>query len=285
MTSSRVNLHITNYEKVEIEGKVILVPYPTKIPEFRLIDREEILNRCLAAWFSLDGLGPLNFRLYGPPGVGKNALVYRLAQILNKDLYIINGHQELGPEDIACSATMTSGQAIEYVASSLFAAVWRGGILFFDEIGKAPTAALDPLASLLDDRRTLTSVLAGIHLRAHPEFLFCAALNQDEEEGLGLPGFLDERTRPAIQVNYPSPRTMERILKANLPKAPEVWFKILMEHFVANLSPRRAIKLLRYSYGFALLEGNQSPAPREVRKYLEKAYAEVATEERGGEVS
>src|SRR4030042_873025 len=162
MTSSRVNLHINNYEKVEIEGKVILVPYPTKIPEFRLIDREEILNRCLAAWFSLDGLGPLNFRLYGPPGVGKNALVYRLAQILNKDLYIINGHQELGPEDIACSATMTSGQAIEYVASSLFAAVWRGGILFFDEIGKAPTAALDPLASLLDDRRTLTSVLAVI---------------------------------------------------------------------------------------------------------------------------
>ena len=276
MNSSRKNSGLANYEKVNLKGKTVLVPLPEKIPEFQLIDREEIINRCLAAWFSMDGLGALSFRLYGPPGVGKNAVVYRLAQILNKDLYIINGHQELGPEDIACSATMTSNQAIEYVASSLFAAVLRGGILFFDEIGKAPAVALDPLASLLDDRRSLTSVLAGIHLRAHPEFLFCAALNQSEEEGLGLPAFLDERTRPAIHVDYPSPRALEHILKGNLPKTPDIWFKVFMEYFAVDLSPRRAIKFLRYAYGFALLEGNPSPAPQKVRQYLKKAYAEVA---------
>jgi hypothetical protein len=40
------------------------------------VAREDLINRALATWLQLDDLPPLNFRLYGPPGAGKSALVY-----------------------------------------------------------------------------------------------------------------------------------------------------------------------------------------------------------------
>ena len=221
----------------------------------------------------------------GRPGSGKNALVYQLAQILEKDLYIINGHQELGPEDIACAATMTSQQTIEYVASPLFAAMLRGEICFFDEIGKAPISALDPLASVLDDRRSLTSVLAGIHLQAHPDFLFCAALNQNEEEGLGLPGFIDERTRPAIKVGYPARPILEQIVRAHLPMAADTWFKLFVELFPEEMSPRTANKLLGYAYRLAVLDHNVRPSARQIKRYLKQAHRQVAAGQEKQEAS
>jgi MoxR-like ATPase len=275
MSSQLHHSRVAHYERVELEGKMVRLPDPAAIPSPELVVREALLNRTLAAWLKLDGQPPLNFRLYGPPGSGKNALVYQLAQTLGKPLYIINGHQELGPEDIACSATMTSLQTIEYVASPLFAAMLRGGICFFDEIGKAPISALDPLASVLDDRRSLTSVLAGIHLQAHPDFLFCAALNQSEEEGLGLPGFIDERTRPAILVDFPPAQVLEDILRGHLNKAPNAWFKVFMTYFVDGLSPRRAIKVMSYAYRLSLMDGHGRPGARQIKSYLKQASLEV----------
>jgi MoxR-like ATPase len=280
MSRVRGNCRFSHYDRVELEGKMVWVPRPAEIPTFTLVEREDLQNRSLAAWWKMDDLPPLNFRLYGPPGSGKNAMVYRLAQLLKKDLYIITGHQELGPEDIACSATMTARRTIEYVASPLFAALWRGGICFFDEIGKAPTSALDPLASVLDDRRTLTSVLAGIHLQAHPDFLFCAALNQNEEEGLGLPGFIDERTRPAIQVGYPSLQTVELILRAHVPMASDVWFRIFLQQFPEELSPRGAIVLLSYAFRLSQLEENQRPTRHQIKGYLKQAAESVAVDKK-----
>lgn len=275
MTRAKQHSRFSHYERVELAGKTVLVPYPTRIPREKLVERDDLQNRCLAAWMKQDGIPSLNFRLYGPPGCGKNAVVYWLAQHQGMDLYIINGHQELGPEDIACTVTMTSSQTIEYVASPLFAAILRGGICFFDEIGKAPTSALDPLASVLDDRRTLTSVQAGIHLQAHPDFLFCAALNQDEEEGLGLPGFIDERTRPAILVDYPSRQVMERILRANLPTAGDLWFQVFFEEYQNGLSPRVAVTMLNYAYSLSRMAGRKSPDAGRIKVYLEQAHKDV----------
>ena len=271
-----------NYERVEIQGKSIWIPYPVNIPQGPFVGRADIIEKALAAWTSLDGLLPLNFRLYGPPGVGKNAIVYELARILKKDLYIINGHEELGPEDIACSATMTSKNTIEYVASPLFAAMLRGGIFFFDEIAKAPTSALDPLASVLDERRTLSSVLAGIHLKANDDFLFCAALNQDEEEGIGLPAFIDERTRPAIYVGYPTATELEAILKAQLPMLGKLWIEVFVLQFKdKEFSPRTAINLL--SYAFRLYKNSNQIAKQvkksEIKRYVEIAYKDIVTRE------
>lgn len=282
-----------NFESIEIEGKTILVPDPEKVPAFRFAGRQAIIGKALAAWMEIGGLGPLNCRLFGPPGTGKNAIVYELARLLKKDLYIISGHDELGPEDIACSATMTSRNTIEYVASPLFAAMLRGGIFFFDEIGKAPARALSPLASVLDERRALTSVLAGIHLKASEGFLFCAALNEDEEEGIGLPGFLDERTRPSIYVGYPSAAEMEEILNSRIPANQSLWVRVFVDMFKGTeLSTRNAITIVEFAYRMYRRDrGNSRPGEGKIRKYLASAYystcgktaRETSTEKEGKE--
>lgn len=270
MDKISVERQFDHYERFEIGGKIVWVPGPVNIPEFRFVGREEIIEKALSAWAEFDGQSPLNFRFYGPPGVGKNAIVYELARILKKDLYIINGHEELGPEDIACSATMTSRNTIEYVASPFFAGMLKGGIVFFDEIGKAPPGALNPLASVLDDRRTLTSVLAGIRLKAHEGFRFCAALNETEEGG-GLPPFLDERTRPAIHVGYPSLQEMQGILESRFSGPHDQWIKVFLSEFNSpGMSARNVIKLLEYATRLYANKnrGGGKPTKKEIKDLL-----------------
>lgn len=247
----------SKFEWVEIEGRTVKMPLPVEgneLSRFSFVGREDIIDKTLAAWASLNGGAPLNFRLYGPPGVGKNAIVYELARLLNKELYIMSGNDELDAEDIACAPSMESNGRIVYDASPLFAAMRRGGILFFDEIGKATAAALDPLASVLDDRRTLVSTRAGLTIRARDGFLFCCALNDTEEEGIGLPPFLDERTRPAISVGYPSPELMADILKSRFREEGQ-WLEVFMAEFSGlSISPRNVIKLIEYAVKLHKLE-------------------------------
>src|SRR4030042_2084326 len=176
MTANLIQEQISKFEVTKLGDLTIRVPLCDEIPDIEIVEQKEIINKALATWLNIDGVAPLNFRLYGPAGVGKNTIVYHLARILQKELYIIRGGEELRPEEITCSPIATSSHTFEYIASPLFAAMLRGGICFFDELSRAPHSVLAPLASVLDDRRTLTSVNPGICLKAHPEFLFCAAL-------------------------------------------------------------------------------------------------------------
>jgi hypothetical protein len=84
---------------------------------------------------------------------------------------------------------------------------------------------------VLDERRMLDSVLAGIRIEAHEEFLFCAALNEDEESGGRLPLFLEERLSPAIRVGIPPPATFRMILQRHLPHGDDRWIEIYMKEF------------------------------------------------------
>jgi MoxR-like ATPase len=204
----------------------------------------------MASWLDLDGDGSLHFRVSGPPGVGKNELVYYLArEVERKPLYIMHGHEELTPEDIACTARITQDNRVEYVGSPLLAAMVRGGICFFDEIGKVPSRSLSLLASVLDDRRTLTSVLAGFSVKAHPGFRFCAAMNDADAATYGLPGYIDERLRPAFKIDYPPLEEIMTIVNNGVSAATS----ILLEQFRLwavsrdTLSPREALTLVSYA--------------------------------------
>lgn len=265
------NKQLSSYEIIQIDQKKIWVPLPDKIENHKFIDRPKIIEQALAAWMPFDNLPPLNFQLYGPPGSGKNAIVYELARILNKDLYILNGHDELSAEDIACTPIMTSSKTIEYVASPLFAAMLRGGIFFFDEIGKAPPNALSPLSSVLDQRRTLHSVMAGIKLKAHKDFLFCAALNEREQGVNGLPDYIDERLSPSIYVCYPDFDILKQILKINMPANVNKWINVFLDEFKNdNLSPRMAIKTLTFAYKLAKKQGKKKLNAKEIRNFLQQ---------------
>lgn len=266
------------YEEIHIAGSRIFVPPPEVIPDEPFVGRKDLIEKTLAAWSTIDGTPPLHFRLYGPPGTGKNALVYELARILEKNLYIIEGNDDLRVEDIACvpAIDQRDTNTLYYVASPLFAAMLKGDIAFFDEIAKAPQGALAALASVLDRRETLTSTMAAVRIKAAPGFLFCAALNEDEETGIGLPEYIKERTSPAIYVGNPSLTELGKIIKSQLWGNSDIWIKGFISLFKnSSLSPRSAIKLIGnaiklYKHGemtHASLELNQS----KVQKYLRKA--------------
>jgi hypothetical protein len=76
--------NVENFERVEIRGKNVLVPYPTVISNFKFVGRDNLINKTLAAWMTINGSNPLNFRLYGPPGIGGNAIIYELASLLKR---------------------------------------------------------------------------------------------------------------------------------------------------------------------------------------------------------
>lgn len=278
-TMARNDIHQA-YPLVEIQGVRIRLPHPERIPSIDFVERTEIVERALAAWMPGNGLKPLNIRFFGPPGVGKNAIVYQLAKILGKPLYILNGNEELDPEDVACTARFASSDRIEYLASPLFAAMLAGGIFFFDEIGKAPPAALNPLASVLDERRMLDSVLAGIRIEAHEGFLFCAALNEDEESGGRLPHFLEERLSPAIRVGIPPPATFRMILQRHLPPDDDRWMEIYMKEFWnPETTPREARTRLQFAYGMASRAGATRASNGEIREFLRRTEAKESETE------
>lgn len=238
------------FSAVELGGVRVLLPNPSEVPRRVFVGRETALTHCLAAWLPGDGEPPCHFRLVGPPGVGKNELVDQLARhYLKLPLYVMQGHEEVAPEDIACTARITENQQVEYVGSPLLAAMVRGGICFFDEIGKISHRSLSLLASVLDDRRTLTSTLAGFSVRAAADFRFCAAMNDGDAAIQGLPDYIDDRLRPIVRLGLPPIVETLQIVESRFGGATSS----LLEPFrrwAANrreLSPRVALTLLHYA--------------------------------------
>ena len=212
---------------------------PFKVPQTTFVGRDRELELCGAAWdVSKDGTQlldapdglPLNFRIVGPPGSGKNEVAYEMARRLRLPLYIMQGHEELTPEDLVLIVAPEPGSELDrnaslvLRASPLTTALITGGLFFFDEINRVPQRALSPLASVLDDRRALYSALAGIWLEALEDqerdrpglrnrFRFCCAMNPRVGE---LPQYLEQRTLPAIEIDYPPPEDVQAIVKQRL---------------------------------------------------------------------
>ena len=283
---------------VTISDHQVMLADPVDVNEFaasNFIGRKEEISLCMAAWnYSSDGgkllkdsFTPLNFRLEGPPGVGKNEIVYQMVKSLKKPLFIIQGHEELTPEDLALLLVPDAFEAgygnskLMLRASPLATAIYLGGICLFDEINRVPYRALSPLASVLDSRLSIYSALAGIHIKpkdpeAARNFRFCCALNPAlSEAGSGvLPEYIDQRTLPAIQIGYPEIKELEEMMRINLGlddkfmSAFKNWYE---QSGKKELSNRQALTLLQYALHLSAANGN-SP-----EKSLEKA-AEMVIE-------
>lgn len=268
-----------SYEEVRIGGNRVFLPPPDRVPADPFVGRRDLIEQARTAWCTLDGSPPQHFRLWGPPGTGKNGLVYELSRILEKELYIIEGNDDLRVEDIACIPTVDpeNTSRLRYNGSPLFAAMLRGGIAFFDEIGKVPHGTLSRLASVLDRRRTLTSETAAIRIKAASGFLFCAALNEDEETGIGLPDYISERTVPAIYVGNPSMEEMKIILKNQTSGRSEAWIRGFVSLFKdSHVSPRVAIELIRNATKLYKMRQGSKSAERLTQKTVSKYLREAA---------
>lgn len=186
------------------------IPEETTMGDF--VGRENELKIIAAAWLADSQYQPLAPLLVGPPGCGKNRIIFEMAKQTGLDLYVCQGYENITAEELACSL-MPSDEGngkIDYLISSLATAMLKGGICFIDEIGKFPGKALSLLASVLDDRRYIDLDLIGERIHAHPNFRFIAATNSDDMDG--MPDFVRSRLFPVIKVDKPETELINKMI-------------------------------------------------------------------------
>ena len=194
--------------------------------------------------------------LIGEPGVGKNRLIYELAQKTGQQLYIFQGHEDVTTEDLACSVRFSdhSNSVMDYMISPLVTAMNTGGICFIDEIGKIRPRALALLVSVLDERRYIDSTLLGERIHAHQGFRFVAATNTTDINL--LPEFILSRMRPQINIGYPSREEIDNIIrnqykgmKKEVDRLIDLFWVLCSEYggSAGTIAPRDAI----YLFGWA----------------------------------
>jgi len=203
-----------------IDGVLLHLAHPDELP-FKWVGQESVLAQVLAAWLVLTPEDlPLNPRLIGKPGVGKTTLAYAAGKRMGAEVYLFQATMDTRPEDLIVSPVMGDAGRIKYVASPLVTAMIRGGVLVLDEGNRMSEKSWASLAPLLDGRRYVESVVAGIKIKASPSFRFCATMN-DDSSTFDLPEYIDSRLQPRVFIDFPEEEEERSILRENLPWAEE----------------------------------------------------------------
>lgn len=213
MTLNRQSEHES---RVTIQGIELALGFPD-VFNFHWIGQQDVLDQLLASWLVVDDQDiPLNPRLIGKPGVGKTTLAYAAAKHLNKDVYIFQCTMDTRPEDLLISPVVDQNGGIRYVASALVTAMIRGGVCILDEANRMSEKSWASLAPLLDTRRYIESIVAGLKVMAHPEFRICVTMN-DDASTFEIPEYIHSRLQPQIYLDFPEAEEEKRILRENLP--------------------------------------------------------------------
>ena len=155
---------------VEIDGVRLKLSHPNA-SEGQWIGQHEILRQLLACWLVVDPKDlPLAPRLVGPPGIGKTALGMAAARGREQPLYIYQCTADTRPEDLLVTPVLAESGKIAYHASPLVTAMLRGGVCLLDEGNRMNEKSWASLAPLLDHRRYVESIVAGITIPASPDF-------------------------------------------------------------------------------------------------------------------
>src|SRR4051795_3665394 len=201
---------------VEIEGVTLHLAHPDEL-SVRWVGQEEVMRQLLAAWLVVDEHDlPMNPRLLGKPGVGKTTLAYAAAKRLGRDVYILQATIDTRPEDLLVTPVIEGEGQLRYVASPLVTAMIRGGVAILDEGNRMSEKSWASLAPLLDTRRYVESVVAGVKIRAHQNFRLVATMN-DDASTFDLPEYIHSRLQPQIMLDFPERDEEFRILQENLP--------------------------------------------------------------------
>lgn len=202
--------------RITIQGVEIALGFPDEF-KFEWIGQQDVLDQLLAAWLVIDENDiPLNPRLIGKPGVGKTTLAYAAAKRLKKDVYIFQCTMDTRPEDLLISPVVDQTGGIRYVASSLVTAMIRGGVCILDEANRMSEKSWASLAALLDTRRYIESIVAGLKVAASPDFRICVTMNEDAST-FEIPEYIHSRLQPQIYLDFPEAEEEKRILRENLP--------------------------------------------------------------------
>ena len=201
---------------VDIEGVPLHLAHPDEL-SMEWVGQEEVMRQLLAAWLVVDANDlPMNPRLLGKPGVGKTTLAYAAAKRLGREIYIVQATVDTRPEDLLVTPVIESESKLRYVASGLVTAMLRGGVCILDEGNRMSEKSWASLAPLLDNRRYVESIVAGIKIQAHPLFRLVATMN-DDASTFDLPEYIHSRLQPQILIDFPERDEEYQILRENLP--------------------------------------------------------------------
>lgn len=213
MTSMPFSQHES---RINIQGVEIALGFPDQY-SFQWIGQRDVLDQLLAAWLVVDKLDiPLNPRLIGKPGVGKTTLAYAAAKQLGKEVYIFQCTMDTRPEDLLITPVIDKSGGIRYVASALVTAMIKGEVCILDEANRMSEKSWASLAPLLDTRRYIDSIVAGLKVTAHPDFRICVTMN-DDASTFEIPEYIHSRLQPQIYLDFPEAEEEKRILRENLP--------------------------------------------------------------------
>jgi MoxR-like ATPase len=264
----------------ETEGVRIHLSHPDELT-VQWVGQEEVMRQLLAAWLVIDPADlPMNPRLIGKPGVGKTTLAYAAAKRLGREIYIMQATVDTRPEDLLITPVIEGAGKLRYVASPLVSAMLRGGICILDEGNRMSEKSWASLAPLLDNRRYVESIVAGVKIKAHPLFRLAATMN-DDASTFDLPEYIHSRLQPQILIDFPEREEEQHILKENLPFADEQILEYVTDFLQqAHLADERytvrdGINIARY----AMKLKRAAHDAIEERRALYLAVAEILGEE------
>jgi MoxR-like ATPase len=201
---------------VRIENIELHLAHPDEIA-VTWVGQEEAMRQLMAAWMVVDERDvPMNPRLLGKPGVGKTTMAYAAGKRIGRDVYIVQATVDTRPEDLLITPVIESASNLKYVASPLVTAMIKGGVAILDEGNRMSEKSWASLAPLLDNRRYVESIVAGIKIKAHPNFRLVATMN-DDSSTFDLPEYIHSRLQPQILIDFPEHEEELAILRENLP--------------------------------------------------------------------
>jgi len=259
----------------EVDGVTLHLATPVReLPDW--VGQEEVLVQLLAAWSRIaeEDL-PLNPRLLGKPGVGKTTLAAAAARHLEVPVFIAQATMDTRPEDLLVSPVLAPDGGVRYMASPLVTAALLGGALILDEGNRMSEKSWASLAPLLDHRRYVESVVAGIKIYAHPDFRFVTTMNEDSST-YDLPEYIHSRLMPQIYLDFPEEDEERAILASQVPFADEEVLSYVLAFLrrahAADLpySVRDGLNAVRYAMKI-LKRGKVESAEEAVAEALELA--------------
>lgn len=249
------------------------------------IGQDEPLTQLLACWLSLsEGDAPLCPRLVGKPGLGKTTLALAAAAKRGQEAYVLQCTADTRPEDLLITPVLGEAGHIKYQASALVTAMIRGGVAVLDEGNRMSEKSWASLAPLLDDRRMIDSLVAGVQVKAHPDFRCVVTMNEDDST-FEIPDYILSRIQPAIELPFPNAEDEMRILRYNLPSAPEELLRIclgfLQKAHGLDLpySIRDGLNAIRYAQKLHASRAAAGAVPKAEAPGAEPPGAESQTEE------
>ncbi len=264
--------------KVTIDGIDLHLAKPVEVTK-DWIGQPEALDQLLACWLTLsDKDMPLSPRIVGVPGLGKTTLALTAAKKREQDVYVFQCTSDTRPEDLLVTPVLGQDSKIIYHASPLVSAMIKGAVAVLDEGNRMSEKSWASLASLLDDRKSIESIVAGINIKAHPNFR-CVVTMNDDSSTYEVPDYIMSRLQPAIELSFPNEVDELQILKYNLPESPDQLLEICVGYLQQAhqlglpYSLRDGINAVRYAQRL------QTLGKGEYQEYFNQAISQILGEE------